>query len=157
MKRLLSILILLAMVSCAYAENIDLTGLSYEELVTLKDRINLAMWESKEWQEVVVPQGVWIVGKDIPAGHWTIKPHLEYYASVEVTDYLDVTGKSTDRWNKKCNYYCSENIYNKNNDYFEPSQVSEFDVVLKEGLYVVIKFSPVTFTPYTGKPSLGFK
>ena len=157
MKRLISVLLLMMFASCACAEDIDLSGLSYAELVALKDRINLAMWESEEWQEVTVPQGVWVVGEDIPEGHWTIKPYLEYYASVEVTDYLDVTGKITDRWNKNCNYYCSENIYNKNYDSFKPSQVSEFDVILKKGLYVVIKFSSVTFTPYTGKPSLGFK
>ena len=57
----------------ALAEGIDLSGMSYDELVALKDRINLAMWQSDEWQEVTVPQGVWKVGEDIPAGHWTVK------------------------------------------------------------------------------------
>lgn len=157
MKKLLLVLLSLLMAFPVFAEDIDLSGLSYAELVALKDRINLAMWQSAEWQEVTVPQGVWKVGEDIPAGHWTIKPHIEYYASVEVTDFLDATGKDTDRWNKNCKFYCSENIYNKNSKSFKSTQVSEFDVVLREGLYVVIKFSPVMFTPYTGKPDLGFK
>ena len=35
----------------------DLSGLSYDELVQLRDQINLAIWNSEEWEEVSVPSG----------------------------------------------------------------------------------------------------
>ena len=73
MKRffcLLFVLVLLPVVS--FADLPDLSGLSYDELVQLRDKINLAIWNSEEWQEVTVPIGVWVVGEDIPVGHWSI-------------------------------------------------------------------------------------
>ena len=73
---ILAAVILLAIPTVAFATSgkldIDLSKLSYEELVELKDQINLAIWQSKEWEEVEVPQGIWEVGKDIPEGKWTI-------------------------------------------------------------------------------------
>ena len=58
-------LMILFAVPCSCAEDIDLSGMSIDELVELKDRINLAIWNSQEWEEVTVPQGEWIVGEDI--------------------------------------------------------------------------------------------
>ncbi len=55
-------------------QSMNVDSLSYNELADLKDQINLAMWNSDEWQEVKVPQGIWEVGVDIPTGHWTISP-----------------------------------------------------------------------------------
>ena len=92
MKRLISVLLLMMMVSCACAEDIDLSGLSYAELVALKDRINLAMWESEEWQEVTVPDGIWEVGKDIPAGTWTVSVPGRSYLWVRYGDKLSRNG-----------------------------------------------------------------
>lgn len=75
MKRITSLIIALILVlsisAVCFADNsaqtadaaqIDLSAMTYEELVALKDKINLAMWESKDWEEVTVPQGVWTVG-----------------------------------------------------------------------------------------------
>ena len=79
MKRILALILTMSALAAiplsAHAEEkkIDLSGLTYNELVELKDQINLAIWECDEWQEVEVPQGIWKVGEDIPAGHWTIR------------------------------------------------------------------------------------
>ena len=73
MKRffcLLFVLVFLPLVSLADLP--DLSGLSFDELVLLRDQLNLAIWNSKEWQEVKVPIGVWKIGDDIPVGKWTI-------------------------------------------------------------------------------------
>ena len=50
------LLVLVSLFSAASAEviattaaEIDLSGMGYEELVALKDRINLAIWKSEEW------------------------------------------------------------------------------------------------------------
>ncbi len=59
-KIILAVILLTAFVfnvCVGYATDIDLSHMSFEDLVTLKDQINLAIWNSKEWQEVTVPQG----------------------------------------------------------------------------------------------------
>ena len=131
----------------------NLSGLSYDDLVLLKDRINLAMWERQEWQEVTVPKGVYLVGTDIPAGHWTIRTEA-ISCSIEVTDKLDETGKrhdwSGDVW--------SQSVIHAKGDHFDPtSDIEEVDYMLQNGWYVIIEYGSAIFTPYTGKPSLGFK
>lgn len=161
MKRLLSALVLLAMVSCACAENIDLTGLSYVELVVLKARINLAMWESEEWQEVTVPHGLWVVGKDIPAGTWTVKcadtgrkSYMLKSCKFEWGDTLDDDGQGV-AWSRR---YDSVNIYNKFSDDYN-GEITEYTLTVREGDYIYIDplYNKAVFTPYAGKPSLGFK
>ena len=156
MKRVLPLLIvLLLLAGTATAATIDLSGLSYEELVALKDQINLAMWNSREWQEVTVPQGVWLVGTDIPAGHWTIKTKAKQ-AYVKIGTELDETKKDIDIWNS--NWFYSESIYNPEYKYYEAgSDKTEIDLELKNGTYIVIDYGDVVFTPFTGKPGLGFK
>ncbi len=52
----------------------DLQGLSFNELLALREQINLAIWNSNEWQCVEVPAGNYTIGIDIPAGYWTISP-----------------------------------------------------------------------------------
>ena len=158
MKRFLCLLSILvfSLSSVAIAENtIDLSNMSYEELVSLKDQINMAIWNSKEWQEVTVPMGVWVVGEDIPVGHWTIKTNASY-ATVLICDALDATGKGADIWNS--DIYKMESIASPNGLFFDPiSDRTEIDFNLKKGMYVIIDGGNVIFSPYAGKPSLGFK
>ncbi len=133
---------------------IDLTGMSYEELVALKDKINLAMWNSEEWQEVTVPQGAWVVGEDIPVGHWTISAAEGVYSYVVVCNKLDNTKKSYDYdggYSSECVVSQSCSIYDKNDD------IESIDYDLSDWKYVIIKDGSVVFTPYEGKPSLAFK
>lgn len=140
------------------AKDIDLSKMSYGQLVILKNLINKAMWESREWQEVTVPQGLYVVGKDIPAGHWTIKCAGSYFANVEVCDVIDSTGKDVNPYSYSSKYYWEEEVYNPTHMLFnEYNNLTECDIDLREGLYVVVKYSSVVFTPYTGKPSFGFK
>lgn len=155
--RILSLLfaLMLSTAPFAHAETFDLSNLSYTELVALKDQINLAIWKSKEWQEVTVPQGVWLVGEDIPAGHWTIKTKANN-ANIVLCTALDDTGKNVDVW--KSDFYHSEYISSPDYKYFDRnSDKAEIDLDLKAGTYVIIDMGSVIFTPYAGKPSLGFK
>ena len=113
---------------------IDLSGMSYDELVALKDQINLAMWESEDWQEVTVPQGVYEVGVDIPAGHWTIKAsETDSYASayIKCGKTLDETKKDLE-WD---DYYVSESLVNeKSKGYNETTDKTETDLELEKGM-----------------------
>lgn len=155
MKKLLCcVMVCLLMGSVAYAE-IDLSGMTYEELVALKDQINLAIWNSEEWQEVTVPQGVWKIGEDIPEGHWTITCAGDGWSTIEYGDELNESGKSLSWFG---DIYYSEQICSKESIvYDENSSKVSIDLEVKEGNYIIIDYGNVIFTPYAGKPSLGFK
>lgn len=133
---------------------IDLSGMSFEELVVLKDRINKAIWESEQWQEVTVPQGVYTVGEDIPAGHWTIRPGEGQWIVIKWGDTLEASGRDIDY---SRNLYESEVLTSSTNRTYRQGDRTEIDYVLEDGQYVVIESGDAVFSPYAGKPSLGFK
>ena len=158
MQRFLSLLLcLLVVVSPAWsiADLPDISSLSYDELVELKDSINLAIWNSQEWQEVTVPMGVWTVGEDIPVGHWSISLSPDTsskWASITYCDLLDASG--TDAGNRfSCDIYAYLNVASPDNDNYP--QIIDIDC--KPGTYIIIGHANVVFTPYSGKPDLGFK
>lgn len=73
MKKLLILAIVLFMIPIAAADDgIDLSALSYAQLVDLQQRISAEIVTRPEWKEVTVPSGTWAVGKDIPAGEYSI-------------------------------------------------------------------------------------
>ena len=156
MKKAVCIIIALVFfASSACASGIiDLSGMTYQELINLKERINLAIWECQEWQEVTVPQGLWEVGKDIPAGHWTVRAEDGWFTKVAFGDTLD----STKTGIKITTYFASELIYSPSYEDFDKAKdISEFSFNVKKGDYIKIDFGSAVFTPYTGKPDLGFK
>ena len=157
MKKLITIILILALAlpALALADLPDLSGLTYDELVQLKDQINMAMWNCQEWQEVTVPLGVWTVGEDIPVGHWsiTLSPEVSsQWASVKYCDLLNAAG--TDAGNQfNCKIYAYLDVGAPTNENYPQT----IDLDLKPGTYIIIGHAPVVFTPYAGKPSLGFK
>lgn len=151
----LAIALLCASPALAAPQTIDLETMSYEELVALKDQINLAMWASNEWQEVTVPQGVYTIGEDIPAGHWTIAAASGVYTFVKWGDSLDTSGKDLGFDGK---IYISESLTSETYTYYEKGRdVTQCDFDVKDGQFIIIDGGDVVFTPYTGKPNLGFK
>ncbi len=133
---------------------VDLSGLSFEELVALKDQVNRAMWDCEEWQEVTVPQGVYTVGDDIPAGHWSIAPVEGGRSWVKWTDALDESGKDIDF---SGDIYFSELIYSKDSSSYSNGDLTSVDIEMKNGQFIIVTTGDVVFTPYSGKPDLGFK
>ena len=157
MKKIICSVIVATLLSCTVpAAEIDLSGMTYEQLVTLKDQINMAMWNSQEWQEVTVPQGEWIVGEDIPAGHWTIKCVSDAHADDTVIEWGFVDSDGIIDFYKP---YWSGFIHNPNNEYYQEGQVTEVEAELEDGMRVLVASYgyPAVFTPYSGKPDLGFK
>ena len=150
MKKLIAAALVIALFlsTAALAELPDISGLSYEELVQLKDQINLAMWNCQEWQEVEVPAGIWKIGESIPAGHWTIKakPPKGYYNCVYF-DKLNELGTDVGSGFKGWNGILSAR---------DDNNMHQVDIEMKEGFYFKCN-GPVIFTPYSGKPDLGFK
>ena len=153
MKKLFA-LILTAVFLCstAYAAEIDLSGLSFAELLELQQRVIMAMWETDEWQEVTVPAGAYEIGKDIPAGHWTITPVDGQTARVCWGSKLDSSGTEIDY----SDTLALEHITSPTDSYAKYNDVASVSWKLTDGSYLVIENASVVFTPFTGH-SLGFK
>lgn len=154
--RILALLfaLVLSTVSFVYAETIDLSGMTYAELVALKNQINLAIWNSQEWQEVTVPQGVWVVGEDIPAGHWTVKCINGPVSNIQWGTKLDESGEEIEYHGR---YSTLHWIYNPSHYTEEDGLPFDYSFEVYDGEYIVIGRGPMVFMPYTGKPDLGFK
>lgn len=155
MKKVMTICITLALVlalaPAAFA-GVDLSGMSFDELVALRDQIDLAIWNSQEWQEVEVPQGLYKVGADIPAGKWTIRAPSGEANTVKIGSELDDNGTDVNFRGD------SRMIVGENYTGWTVSGACDFWTVdLRDDQYVCIKNGPAVFTPYAGKPSLGFK
>ena len=162
MRKIITIILLLCLLMPCIAEDIDLSGLTFEELAALRDRCLYEMYQREEWQEVTVPQGIWVVGKDIPAGTWTVKCAdigrdnvLMKYTIIEIGDKLDESKTSVDITSA----YHLVTIHNQNNKYYKEGEITTYTFTVKEGYYIHIEeaFNMAVFMPYTGKPALGFK
>ena len=154
MKKLFTLILAVCMaLSVAAADSIDLSGMSFDELVALKEQINLAIWNCQEWQEVTVPQGLYIVGEDIPEGTWTIKPATNHFTVIKFGDKLEPNGIEV-AYSKN---YGSGEAYSKDSRVTNASDPLEFTFTAKKGDYIQVDYAPALFTPYTGKPDLGFK
>ena len=95
MKKLLTVLIVLALLgAAALAEQIDLSGMSYEDLLALRQQVDAAIWASDGWQEVEVPAGVYTIGEDIPTGRWSVSPTGVVAAITLYPDKSDYTGQT---------------------------------------------------------------
>ena len=153
---LLFVIVLIPVVSIADLP--DISALSYDELVHLRDQINLAIWNSEEWQEVTVPVGIWKIGEDIPAGHWTITPIPDTYCSFWYGDIINESGTDVGYgWDIVNGYNASMSTrVNKDGTWKDPERPHRVDIVLKDGWYIKASV-PMIFTPYSGKPDLGFK
>lgn len=153
MKKLVALaLALVLLCSTALAAEIDLSGMSLAELLELQQRVTMAMWETEEWQEVEVPAGVYEVGKDIPAGHWTITPIDGDTAMVSWGGKLNESGTDID-WMSS---YAIEQITSPLDSYSEYNKIESVSWDLKEGSFIIIGSSSVIFTPFAGH-NLGFK
>ena len=135
------------------AESIDLSNMSFNELVSLREAINLALWKTEEWQQVTVPAGTYIIGKDIPAGHWTIKPAKYQMCLIWYFKTADFSGKQPA---DPLNDYYYQGIGDQNTA-ASVVDMAQIDLILIEGFYLAIDYGDAIFEPFTGKPDLGFK
>lgn len=140
--------------SVKWISAVDLYELDIAELSKLKDQINIAMWYNKDWQEVLVPEGFWKIGEDIPAGHWTIRPASPSgYITIEYGNKLQSDKKSLSYTGD----YWSETIIGNESYMYDIGDAVECDIKVVRNYYIEVSGGGVIFTPYTGKPDLGFK
>lgn len=155
MKKLLLALVLALSLPVFAQADVDLSGMSFDELVALNEQINLAIWNSQEWQEVTVPQGIWKVGEDIPEGHWTIKPADGVYCFISYGSQLEDNNKEV---SYRSDDYFHIILTSETRKSFEKGEdIVQTDIDMKNGAYIEIESGDVVFSPYTGKQKLGFK
>lgn len=157
MKKLITIIMILAMLlpAAGLADLPDISGLSFDELVQLREQLNLAIWNSAEWQEVRVPAGVYEIGVDIPEGYWTLTPNAGDSVWFVYFDQLDETkttfSSDCDLWET----YMVNSARSLNKEWKDKSALHELSIEMKAGRFITIPCETV-FTPFTGKPDLGF-
>lgn len=154
MKRFFCILFALALLPvAALADLPDLSGLSFDELVTLRGQLNLAIWNSSSWQEVSVPPGVWEIGVDIPAGHWSVRP-----AEGCGPDYIVYASASKDNGHDVdlSGDHIMECLCDPSARFYSAEYMTTADFVMESGHFVRLNCTMI-FSPYTGKPDLGFR
>lgn len=153
MKKLLILFLLLVLLAgSAAADPIDLSDMSFDELVALRDQLNLAIWNSQEWQEVTVPAGVYRIGKDIPAGHWSVTLTGECLTTtIYYFQYLDAPGLSFDA----SGYFYFTILATPDMADLGFKQSNTIDIIMSDNWYFKCDDS-VVFTPFTGKPILDF-
>ena len=141
------------LISCAAADPVNLSGMSFDELVQLRDQLNLAIWNSQEWQEVTVPAGIYQIGVDIPSGHWSIHVATETnYIFVTYFDTMDQAGLGPDY----SGYVFHHQIASADLIAYGVSCAAFVDIDLQQNWYLKLDGVAI-FTPYAGKPDLGFK
>ena len=145
MKKIsISIVFLLLMIPAFAFAQVDLSGMSYDDLVSLSKQVGMAIMQADEFDSVTVPMGIWEVGVDIPEGTWIITPAKSMC--------MIVYGKSIDASGNDMNQFESGNsgvdMYNSNDSW---------RFTAKAGNYVCVKFGPAVFTSDTGSTGLGFK
>ena len=149
MKRLITILLILALLlpAAALADLPDISGLSFEELGRLLTNVKKAIWASEEWKEVKVPAGVYKIGEDIPAGHWSIQAPSGDYVVIFYGSELDATGTGIE--DEFCEYWGS--ISGDSTD----NSLHQLDIILAEGHFIEFR-NAVYFYPYVKKLDFSF-
>ena len=84
MKKLLCAVLILCLVPMISLAEIDLSGLSTEELMDLNKAVIMEIFSRDDFQLVTVPAGTYKVGEDIPAGTYTVQ--ADNLAAVSVMD-----------------------------------------------------------------------
>lgn len=144
MKKIILFLALAMLLPAFALADVDLTGMSYDELVSLSKQVGMAIMQSDEFDSVTVPKGIWEVGVDIPEGTWIITPANQMC--------MIVYGKSIDESGNDMNQYDSGNsgsdLYNSNDSW---------RLTAKAGNYICVKIDSAIFTSDTGSTGLGFK
>lgn len=159
MKKLITVILILALLIpfSAFADLPDISHLSFNELVELRDQIDIAIWNSQEWQEVTVPAGIWTVGEDIPAGYWTVTPKdafASFWYGDKLNDAKTDVGKG---WDYNTGIAVTlDGKLKSDGSWKYPDERHSVSIDMKEGMYVKCNTAMI-FTPYSGKPDLGFK
>lgn len=154
MKKIITIVIAcaltLALAGAAWAD-VDLSAMSFAELAELRTQVQLEMFARQEWQSVQVPQGIYLVGRDIPAGQWNVKALEENMTYIVIGRTLDDGGMQL-----KFPYKIDQYIYGPKSVLYKQGKSTEFAITVEDGDWIQIESGNAIFETFTGV-KLGFK
>lgn len=97
MKKLAFVLILVLLFPVVACAEVDLSALTYAELLDLQSSINAEIVTREEFKQATVPAGSYIVGEDIPAGTYTLSlGEGSFMAIIDVNNYDTVHSITSD-------------------------------------------------------------
>lgn len=134
--------------------NEEVATLSLDELLALKNQLNLAIWRATEWKEITVQQGIWKIGEDIPAGHWTIQASDGAYTLLQWCGKLNAEGTAMD----VDTLIGTASLVSTHSEMFDSTMHrSAIDWNLKDGTYIIVSSGNAVFIPYRGNTDFEFK
>lgn len=115
----------------ANTSHIDLSTLTYSELLNLRSEVECAIIQSEEWRTVTVPVGIYDIGSDIPAGAYSLISAPTNTTTVSLL-VLDSSGATIRTWNLLT----------------AGSEIGR--ISFDEGQSILISGGEIVFTPYVG-------
>ena len=99
MKKILALVLVIAMCFGFAAAEIDLSGMTFNELLELQQQVMDALWQMDEsWAHVTLESGRYIVGEDLPAGRYRLTAVEGGMAVYAVGKFEESEEGLTDRW-----------------------------------------------------------
>ena len=139
LKRIFCVFLILCILPvCAFASDLDLSEMTYDELYALKEKITAEMATRPEAQTITLTAGFYQVGVDIPAGTYTMRCGKSEYDFV-VVSYDDKPNKSGTGVSMPCDFYGS--IHKE----ADTSHIDHKDIILTDGYYIQIQYGAVVF------------
>ena len=134
MKKLITIVLILALAvpALALADLPDISGLSYNELIELRTKIQTQLFSSQLISGVTVPPGEYIVGEDIPEGSYRvgiINMGLDSMIEIDTAEKEIITS------------YAIGEVYGA----YEVGKMT-----VENGMIIKVDFAPVVFYAYSG-------
>lgn len=124
----------------------------YDELVIAYEQASRALWYASDWQSVIVPWGVWEIGKDIPAGKWRIETAT--YTSVSITYSSKVHDGGSYLYISDASF--EDSIKSPNRISGDPWDVVYVDLDMRKGSYLQVKYTMARLTPIESKENYRF-
>lgn len=153
MKKLITIILILALLlpAAALADLPDISGLTLDELIQLREMVDEAILASSEYEQIELAPGFWKVGVSFPAGYWTVTPADGQYMNLWYGDVANESETAPGYGWDSVNGYNNTMSTKKNKDgsWKDQDMPHWADINMKEGWYLK-NAGTVTLTPYIG-------
>lgn len=143
MRKILLVALFILMIIPATADTIDLSGMTYDELSDLNAQVNAALWAHPDFEEVIVPAGVYKIGEHIPAGTWQLFPLDGSRCYINYGTSLNASGTEVDILST----VSSEIIYSETSSVYDVGDPTYWVITLTDGYYIEFSKSVIFRKP----------
>lgn len=152
MKKIVAIIVALSVMasSMVFAEEIDLSGKTVDELIEIQRRVDEALFE--QGGKIVLDPGMYITGKDIAPGSYIVEAHnydekrngtayiLQVWKDEQArSDYKSGDDHSNQAYYSHCLYECHSSNKESAKFTLEEGQVLEVSLFLQRGTSLTIE------------------